>query len=76
MYFSGITLRKTSTIFNVIVATAVLHNIAIELRDEQPHEGINVDFVDDEATVADMHGAFQTGQDTSVRTILVNTVFS
>ncbi|CAH2099346.1 unnamed protein product [Euphydryas editha] len=74
--YKGITLRKTTTILNVIVATAVLHNIAIEMKEEQPLQDLSVDFDLEEATVEELHSAFQYGEDTSVRTTLVNTVFS
>ncbi|CAH0730586.1 unnamed protein product, partial [Brenthis ino] len=72
----GITLRKITTILNVIVATAVLHNIAIEMNDEQPPQDLSVDFDLEEASLEELHSAFQYGEDTSVRTTLVNTVFS
>lgn len=60
----------------MIVATAVLHNIAIEIKDEQPPQNLSVDFDLEEAAIEELHSAFQYGQDTSVRTTLVNTVFS
>lgn len=66
----GITLRKMDTILKVIVATAVLHNIAIELEEEEPMLDLNIGF--DIPEVAEVHGQ----QDFSVRTSLVNTVFS
>lgn len=60
---------------NVIVATAVLHNIAIDLREEQPPQELNMAFDIDVPTTEALDEAFRQN-DTSVRTALVNTVFS
>ncbi|KOB64432.1 Uncharacterized protein OBRU01_24295, partial [Operophtera brumata] len=65
---SDITLRKMDTILKVIVATAVLHNIVIEIEEEPIPEDLNIGF--DIPEVAG-HGE----HDFSVRTSLVNTVF-
>ncbi|XP_044753627.1 putative nuclease HARBI1 [Coccinella septempunctata] len=65
----GITLKKMDTILKVIVATAVLHNMAISFEEEEFFE---VDLDQEELANHISHGP----QDFSVRSALVNTVFN
>ncbi|CAH2100828.1 unnamed protein product [Euphydryas editha] len=66
----GITLNKTSTVLQVIIASAVLHNMCIELNEVEPPSDINIT-MDDVSSQPD--GPNQTA--VSVRTALINSIF-
>lgn len=67
----GITLNKTSTVLQVIVACVVLHNLCIELDEVEPPDDIVIDGDDDHFLHTGVHSV-----QTSVRTAIVNSVFS
>ncbi|XP_021194917.3 putative nuclease HARBI1 [Helicoverpa armigera] len=67
----GITLNKTSTVLQVIVASAVLHNMCIDLDEMEPPSDIDIT-MDDIITIPDEPN--QTA--VSVRTALINSMFS
>lgn len=66
----GITLNKTSTVMQVIMASAVLHNMCIDLNEVEPPSDINI--MMDDVPLPD--GPNQAAG--SVRTALINSIFS
>lgn len=66
----GITLRKTTTLLQVIVATAVLHNMCIELDDVEPLHDFQPDVSNDNISYSGPN------VETSVRTALIHSIFS
>lgn len=68
----GITLKKTSTILQVIVACVMLHNICIELNEVDPPEDIEISV--DSPNIGILSISSQS-TNSAVRAALVNSVF-
>ncbi|CAG9129809.1 unnamed protein product [Plutella xylostella] len=70
----GVTLRKTSTILQVIAACAVLHNICIELNEVEPPNDFQPD--EDHQIIPNINIDNQANEHTVKRRTLINSIFS
>lgn len=71
----GITLQKTSTVLQVIVACIVLNNMCMELEEVEPPDDIEIENDDYNDYNSYVNTSLQSAE-TSVRTAIVNRVFS